>query len=108
MVPLNPGKAQCSKFRSTILGGFGPQTRNERFKTMQGAFSLDVDYSPSPSAYEIQRFGINKKSRGGKMGYCKRKSFIDDAKARYPTPGPGNYQAPSDFGHYKRNSHSLA
>ena len=67
-----------------------------------------ADKTPGPFAYKPKRYGINRMSRGGKMGYCQRRSFIDDAASSDFTPGPGNYQAPSEFGHYRKSRNSLA
>jgi len=41
------------------------------------------------------------------MGNDHRRSFIDDVSSSDFTPGPGKYQAPSDFGHYRKNRASV-
>ena len=61
----------------------------------------DIEKTPSPFVYHPKKYGIMKFTRGGKIGRCTRLSFIDSATSASYTPGPGNYQAPTEFAHYK-------
>ena len=58
--------------------------------------------------YQPRKYGINKYSKGGKMGKCTRISFVDQASRSSYTPGPGNYQPTTEFGHYKKHWQSIA
>ena len=42
------------------------------------------------------------------MGKCTRLSFVDQASRTSYTPGPGNYQPTTEFGHYKKHWQSIA
>lgn len=53
------------------------------------------DQTPSPFVYNPKKYGINKFTRGGKIGRCNRLSFIDKAAKTSYTPGPGHYEAPT-------------
>lgn len=57
--------------------------------------------TPSPFVYEPKKVSLKSKSIGGRIGTSLRRSFIDDVKSSKRGPGPGNYQLPSEFGHYK-------
>lgn len=95
------GKETTSKFRSVTLGNVTLQSKNERFRETNRILEIYSEMTPSPFVYHPKKYGISKYSRGGKMGRDHRQSFIDNAKNTSYTPGPGNYQAPTEFGHYR-------
>ena len=60
--------------------------------------------NPGPSKYEPQAVSLRSESIGGAIGNSTRKSFIDLINKKLnddPCPGPGNYELPTEFGHYK-------
>ena len=64
-------------------------------------FLFNEEKTPSPFVYNPKKYAITKYSKGGKIGRCTRLSFIDNAADSSYTPGPGNYEAPTEFAHYK-------
>ena len=50
--------------------------------------------------------GLESETKGGTIGNELRKSFIDRVKKYANTTGPGNYELPTDFGHYL-DTHSI-
>ena len=61
----------------------------------------NLEKTPGPFVYHPKKYAITKFSRGGKMGRCNRLSFVDHARNTSYTPGPGKYEAPTEFAHYK-------
>jgi len=98
------GDCSNSKFRSVTLGGAGLMQRTERFHESSSTIFRHAAKTPSPFVYSPNKISLKSKSIGGKIGTEQRHSFIDDMKRHKKGPGPGNYQLPSEFGHYKQFS----
>jgi hypothetical protein len=62
---------------------------------------INIAKTPGPSAYEPKK-ATRSGSIGGRIGSSLRSSFIDDINITQKSPGPGDYQIPSEFGHYKK------
>jgi hypothetical protein len=84
------GKNSLSKYRTSTHGAM---SKSVRFRTQSGG-------TPSPWLYEKEMRSTW--SKGTRIGSADRKSFVDSRAKTFHYPGPGNYNLPSEFGHYKR------
>lgn len=73
--------------------------RSQRFLNIRTT-RFRVDESPGPANYEPKKVSLRTNSQGT-MGRTARSSWIEKETGRgMKEPGPGDYNLPSEFGHY--------